>query len=184
LIFTMSKEKQHLSVKIITAETAENYFNEAMDYVQQHEPYDAKERGFALAYYNDAHPALGGGGRCVMWFDTEKELLEAIPGLVVVLNTAPLRVVDCAETSKNLATVVSAYWRGEAPKDEAQDLINQLAKRLFQLEWWGTRDQLLQGDETFPKWLRCAWRGSEDASPLRGEEIGRFSEYLSCDYIC
>jgi hypothetical protein len=180
----MSKEKQPLSVKIVTAETAENYFKEAMDFVQQHEPYDAKERGFALAYYNDAHPALGGGGRCVMWFDTDKELLEAIPGLVLAMNSAPCALGDCVETSENLATAVSAYWQGKISDNDAIDLINDVAKHLFQIEWWGTREQLLQGDATFPKWLRSSWRGLEDSSSLQADEHEAFFEYLSCDYMC
>lgn len=183
-MLTMSKEKQPLSVKIVTAETAENYFNEAMDYVEQHEPYDAKERGFALAYYNDAHPALGGGGRHIMWFDAEKEMLEAIPNLVLAMNAAPSTFADCVETSENLATAASAYWQGKIADNDAIDLINRLAKHLFQIEWWGTRDKLLKSDEEFPTWLRSGWRGSDDTSPLRDDELADFFEYLSCDYMC
>lgn len=180
----MLHTKESLSFKLVTADEREALFNEAVEYVQANEPCEPRDRGFALACYNDAHPAFGGGSRYIMWFDSEKELLESIPGFVLLLDAGPCGPLDCVEMSKNLASVVSGYWLGEIPHSQAKEFINELAADCFQVEWWGTRESLLKGDEEFPKWLRSGWRQSQDASPLRDEELQSFLEYLSCDYIC
>ena len=180
----MTDKKEPLSLKLVTADNREALFNEAVEYVQTKEPCEPRDRGFALACYNDAHPAFGGGSRYIMWFDSEKELLESMPGLLLLLDAGPCGPLDCADVSKNLASVVSAYWMGEIPYSQAKEFINQLAADCFQVEWWGTREKLLKSDEDFPKWLRSGWRQSDDTSPLKEEESKPFLEYLACDYMC
>jgi hypothetical protein len=91
---------------------------------------------------------------------------------------------ECEKLSTNLAKVVTAYWTNEISRDGAMALINDLATHYFQIEWWGRREDFLNGDEEFPKWLRCGWRGSEDTSPIADDELEKFFEYLSCDYMC
>jgi len=180
----MPDKKEPLSFKLVTTDNREALFNEASEYVQAIEPCEPRDRQFALACYNDVHPAFGGGSRYIMWFDSERELLESIPGFVLVLDVGPCGPIDCVEISKNLASVVSAYWMDEIPYSQAKEFINQLAADCFQVEWWGKREKLLKSDEEFPKWLRSGWRGSEDTSPLAADELEKFFEYLSCDYMC
>lgn len=177
----MKESKQTLSFKLITEETRDDVYHEALDYATDQEPYLARDRQFALAYYNDAPAGCGGGSRMVEWFQAEKELLEHIPSFLLVMNLGPR---ECEKLSKDLATVVTAYWDNKISRDGAMALINDLASDFFQVEWWGTREQLLTCDERFPTWLRSSWRGSDDTSPLRDDEREDFFEYLSCDYMC
>ena len=176
----MSKEQ--LNPELVTAETHDEFFNKAVDYVQLNDPCVPKNRKYALAYYNDAHPAFGGGSRCLMWFESEKEMLESVPGLILVLNSGSCGLNDADDLSEKLALVLASHWNDEISQAEAVDVVNQLAKGFFQVEWWGTREQLLKGSEKFPSWLRSGWRQSEDASPLRPEELERFFDYLGSTY--
>lgn len=177
----MAQDKRPLSFRLITAETQEAVYREALDYYQAHSPCEARDRNHALAYYNDSPAGVGGGGRAVEWFESEEELLQAIPGYLLVMNSGPRL---CDELSKNLAVVVSAYWDGEITRDRAMHLINDGTTDFFQVEWWGTKEELLIGGDAFPLWLRSAWRGSTDSSPLSEDEVEPFLEYLSCDYMC
>ena len=171
---------------MITAELREELFNEAVEYVQANDPCDPRDRKFALASYNDAHAGETSGERGIIWFDSEKDLLESIPGFLLVLNAGPDGPLDCSEISKNLARVVSAHWLDEIPRSQAIGLINELAADWFQVEWWGTREALLFGDEKFPKELRTWWsrrKNDADDSQLKPDEVADFLEYLSCDYM-
>lgn len=65
-------------------EGAENYF------LSEPSPIDAGEKTFVLAYHNDAPGGIGGGTRCVCWFDSEKEMLEVLANYVLLFKRGPV----------------------------------------------------------------------------------------------
>lgn len=177
----MPTNKEPLNCRLLTEGSQDELYREALEHDQANEPCEPKNRGFALAYYNDAPAGVcGGGSRCMVWFDTEKELLEAIPGIILLLNAGQ---PECGTISKQLASVVTAYWLGEIQHSQAKEFINQLAAGCFQVEWWGTREELAKSGEEFPMLLRSGWRHSDNTSPLKEGEFKPFLEYLSCDYM-
>jgi len=176
-----------LNLKPFTNETAEALEAEAQEYFNfSKEPYSPKDRPLALGFYNDAPGGIGGGNRAILWFDEEKELLEVLANYLLVANPGPSDT-DYEGISKKLAAIVTEYWQETAEKEDAIQTINVLAKKCFQIEWWGTRDALLFGDEEFPARTRAWWRcceNSSDVSPLKPGELADFLEYLECGYMC
>lgn len=160
-------------------EAAESYF------ANEPSPYLAEAKEFLLAYYNDAPGGIGGGTRCVLWFETARERLEVLANYLLLINPGPLSF-DYTGVSRKICGLADANWNGELETPDLISQVNSLAKQCFQIEWIGSRSELLNGSEDFPKWLRAQWRSSdpEDGSPLKTDEVEDFLDYLACDYMC
>jgi len=109
--------------------------------------------------------------------------LEVLANYLLVTNPGPLSV-DHEDLSENICSLVSAHWNGELETSDLITRVNTLSKHCFQIEWIGTKNELINGPEDFPKWLRAQWRASEprDGSPLKNDEVEAFLEYLCTDY--
>jgi hypothetical protein len=178
--------KEPLKLTLYTDEIGEQLEQEAQEYFNKNNPFAPKDRPLALAYYNDAPGGIGGGTPCIAWFDCEKELLEVLANYLLITNPGPCDL-DYTGISEEIAAAATAFWLGEISKDETIETINDQAHGCFHVQWWGTRESLLFGDEEFPKTLRSKWRDHKkdgDTSPLKPDEVGGFLQYLECDYMC
>jgi hypothetical protein len=182
----MGATKPSLDLRPVSDESIKNQTEEAENYfVSEPFPYDAGQKTFVLAYYNDAPGGIGGGTRCVCWFENEKALLEVLANYLLLINPGPIST-DYNSISAEICDVAEIYYEGKASAAEIITHINSIAEGCFQIEWIGTRPGLLAGMDDFPRKLRCTWRNkrSKDDSPLREEEIEPFLDYLACDYMC
>ena len=178
--------REPLNLKTFSDETSEALEQEAQEYFNENNSFSPKDRPLALAYYNDAPGGIGGGTPCIAWFDCEKELLEVLANYLLITNPGPSGL-DCNRISEAIAAAASAFWLGEISKEETIETINDQAHGCFHVQWWGTREALLIGDEEFPNILRSKWRDHKkdgDSSPLKADEVGDFLQYLECDYMC
>lgn len=178
------KNPTPLGLKPINPRLIEDLTEEAESYfANEPSPYRAEAREFVLAYYNDAPGGIGGGTRCVLWFETARERLEVLANYLLLTNSGPTSF-DYTGVSQKICGLAEANWNGELETPGLISQVNSLAKQCFQIEWVGSRSELLNGYENFPKWLRAHWRSADpkDESPLRTNEVAPFLEYLYCDY--
>ena len=178
--------KEPLKLPLYTDEIEEQLDQEAQEYFNKNNSFSSTDRPLALAYYNDAPGGIGGGTPCVAWFGGEKELLEVLANYLLITNPGPAGL-DYNGISEAISAAASAFWLGEISKEETIEIINDQAHGCFHVQWWGTREALLFGDEKFPKELRALWsrrKNDADDSQLKPDEVADFLEYLSCDYMC
>ena len=154
---------------------------EAMDLITSQGVQAPREKPFALAFASDGPPAAGGGMGAMCWFDTVQDLLEFIANYLVALNPCPI-----SSNNKNVyysvSEIANRFFRNELGKEEAIKEFNLAARHFFQIEWWGTREELLFGDSDFACEARSWWRhltGDKDNSPIRDSEMEAFLKYLA-----
>jgi hypothetical protein len=157
---------------------------EAMDLITSQGLQAPRERPFALAYANDGPPAAGGGMGTMCWFDSIQDLLEFIANYLIALNPGPI-----SSKHKNVyysvSEIANRVFRNEIGREEAIKEFNLAASHFFQIEWWGSREELLSGDSEFACETRSWWRhltGDKDNSPIRDSEMDAFMKYLEDDY--
>ena len=180
------KNNPPLALKRINPHLIEDLTEEAESYfANEPSPYLAKDKDFALAYHNDASGGAGGGTRCVLWFETAHERLEVLANFLLLTNPGPLSF-DYTGVSQKICDLAEANWNGDLETPALISQVNSLTKQCFQIEWIGSRKELLNGSEDFPKWLRAQWRSADtqDESPLKTNEVADFLDYLACDYMC
>ena len=83
--------KEPLNLKTFSEETAKSLNQEAEQYFDyKREPWTPKDRPLSLFYYIDAPAGVcGGGAVCVVWCDSEKELLEVLANYILITNPGP-----------------------------------------------------------------------------------------------
>jgi hypothetical protein len=157
---------------------------EAMDLITSQGLHAPGEKSFALACANDGPPAAGGGMRSLYWFDTVQDLLEFIANYLIALNPGPI-----SSKHKNVyysvSEIANRFFRNEIGREEAIKEFNFAARHFFQIEWWGSREELLSGDSEFACEARSWWwslNGDKDNSSIRDSEIEAFMRYLEEDY--
>ena len=179
-----TKEPLAFKYSNLSEEQIVNLFHDVEDSLISIDPFAPKDRDFALAFRN-SDDGFVGSGRFVFWFETEKQLLEAIGSYLLITNLYDS--TNCKAAFDEIAVFAEQYWNGEIDRCEAIGAINKSAIGNFELQWWGNRDALLFSDEEFPKELRSVWRNGKDevdTSPLKPDEVEDFLQYISCDYMC
>jgi hypothetical protein len=178
------KNNPPLALKRINPRLIEDLTEEAESYfANEPSPHLAKDKDFALAYHNDASGGAGGGTRCVLWFEKAHERLEVLANYLILTNPGPSSF-DYTGVSQKICDLAEANWNEELETPDLISQVNSLTKHCFHIEWIGTRSELLNGSENFPKWLRAHWRSADpkDESPIKTNQVAPFLEYLYCDY--
>ena len=177
-----TKEPLAFKYSNLSEEQIVNLFLDVEDSLISIDPFAPKDRDFALAFRNSDDGFIW-SGRFVFWFETEKQLLEAIGSYLLIANL--YESTNCKAAFDEIAVFAEQYWREEIDRSEAIDAINNSAIGNFELQWWGNRDALLFSDEEFPKELRSWWRDDKTpgaASALKPDEVEDFLEYLEFNY--
>ncbi len=182
----MKTNKPRLKLKPVTPSSFEGQMEEAESYfTSEPSPYEAGRKTHALAYFNDAPGGIGGGTKCVVWFNTQEELLEVLANYLLLTNPGPYST-DYPVISRKICEAVENHHQGDSSACSLVDRVNSVTRGCFQVEWIGTRDGLFNGMEEFPRNLRKSWRGAgcEGEAPLGSDEFEPLLEYLSCGYMC
>jgi hypothetical protein len=117
------------------------------------------------------------GGDGLLWFATEAALIAFVrDGLWSALHGVLPAPGDQLQ--------LNALLEGPSPlRWDTLDGLNQVLEPVAQLHWWGSLQQLYEGQDPFAKDLREAWRdsagrGPQDFSALRPEELRAFCDFL------
>ena len=85
----------------------------------------------------------------------------------------------------SVSEIANRVFRNEIGREEAIKEFNLVSQHFFQIEWWGSREELLSGDSEFACEARSWWRklsGNKDNSSIRDSEMDAFLKYLEEDY--
>lgn len=121
-------------------------------------------------------PASGEGeGLC--WFASEAALVGFVTGKLWAS-------VAGVEPEAAVAAGLAELMQGPSPlRWERLDSVNLILEPVAQLHWWGSLQQLYEGEDPFAKDLREAWRdavgrGPQDFSALPPADARAFCDFL------
>jgi hypothetical protein len=117
------------------------------------------------------------GEEALHWFPTEA-------ALVGFVRTGLWRAVAGVEPEAAWARELEELLEGPSPlRWDRLDRLNLLLDPLCQIHWWGSLQQLYEGEDPFAKDLREAWRdgvgrGPQDFSALPAADVRAFADFL------
>ena len=123
-------------------------------------------------FSGSSHPR--DGYRIFEWFETEQALYDQI------MFTHPKVYEDigdnerllCANKLRGVLEVSSNLSVEKLVK------VNEISKAYCCIEWWGTFEELKNGESDFAKNIRSMMRDNESESPIAESEIDEFVEHL------
>lgn len=111
------------------------------------------------------------------WFSSEAALVSFVKqGLWPALSGVEPEAGVSAELAELLGGPSPLRW-------DRLEAVNRLLEPLGQMHWWGSLQQLYEGEDPFAKDLREAWRdqvgrGSQDFSALPAADARAFCDFL------
>jgi hypothetical protein len=133
--------------------------------------------------YSDAHPAVGGGVGGFVWFESEKEMLVFMREHLVFLDQGIEGRHDVYEIQRTCHSVVDEVTNGSISLRTAMVRLNHAVRRLSVIKWWGRMEDLLVGEEAFPREVRSSFRGepvesTRESAPIPERDERDFAEFL------
>ena len=131
---------------------------------------------FAMAFKFD-FGGDEGASPVVLGFASEAELLEFVGGYWME-STGESNV-----SSEKIQKLACDYWSSQLSRDELIERINAISE--FLIEWFGTREEFLKGEGTFPAKI-WRWFGSLEGDESSGEEartLEIFYDWLNVEYM-
>jgi hypothetical protein len=101
--------------------------------------------------WSDAHPAIGGGIGAFQWFRDRAALMEFLSVHAITYWKDFDNENEHKLFCQSLNEIISRAANGQS---ELIDEYNKLIKGYFQLEWFGTFDELINSNAHFPKKVR------------------------------
>lgn len=121
-------------------------------------------------------PASGEGDG-MAWFASEA-------GLVSFVTQGLWPALSGVEPEPGLKAELAELMDGPSPlRWERLDALNLLLEPLLQLHWWGSLQQLYEGEDPFAKDLREAWRDSVGRGPQDFSALPEADARAFCDFI-
>lgn len=112
-----------------------------------------KPKGVGVFSYSDGPPAAGGGIGMFLWFKDWQEMYQFMANYFVASGPGPSE--DDHEPVYDKAwEIFNELAEGKIQRDQAFDRINATAKNYSQIEWWGTFEELCEGQGQFEKKVR------------------------------
>ena len=144
---------------------------------------DPESNSWGFFSYGDAPGGIGGGVGTFVWFPTRDEMLSFIA------DTLPYEPggsgnADWQAVASQTAAVTDQL-KSKAMDDQAGvEQLNQILKTFSQIEWMGTKEELLSGNHHYANEVRSAFWDSkgEDESPekpIGKDEEQDFYEFLA-----
>ena len=114
---------------------------------------ECKPQGVGVFSYSDGPPAAGGGIGMFFWFHEWQELYQFLANYFIAMAPGPI--------SEDHHSVYEKTWdlfkklsEGKIRREHAIQQINQVARNYSQIEWWGTFEELCEGQGEFEKKVR------------------------------
>lgn len=112
--------------------------------------------------------------RTFEWFETEQALYEQIMFIhpKVYEDIGDNERLLCANKLRDVLEVSNNLSVEKLVK------VNEISKAYCCIEWWGTFEELKNGESDFAKNIRSMMRDNESESPIAESEIDEFVEHL------
>jgi hypothetical protein len=134
---------------------------------------------WGLFAYSDALPTVGGGAGLFHWFETKAQLLDFVKRHLTFASPGHADI-DPGRVAFEAEELVNAM--GADPDAEQMEMtrlvLNRALRTFTQIEWWGSLDDLLDGDHPYAKRVRAWFRHAEDETDCHPEQPIAIAELL------
>ena len=163
---------------MLSQSEADHAWEEASDH-------SISETSWGFYSYGDAPPAIGGGVGSFVWFVNRDSMLDFIQSVLPVSPPGPTGN-DHDMIAEEVGRIVAEVRDLEVLPDKTREHLNQTLRRYSQIEWWGTFQTLLYGNEPFVSKVRKHFREdteqiedhAERGASINNGEIDEFRQYL------
>ncbi|MEA5473347.1 hypothetical protein VB716_03840 [Synechococcus sp. CCY9201] len=143
---------------------------------------DPRVFAWGLFAWGDAPPAIGGGVGAFQWFNSLEDVLEFVTDLSPA-GYMTFEEEDWLQLRDTLRKIAKEFQ--SSPRQSITDFNSQL-KSLLQIDWIGSFEELLSGDEDFARKVRVSFREDwiDQPSPtgssrgIDSSETNEFIEFL------
>ena len=129
-------------------------------------------RHFPYGYFSGGSFVLD-STRIFMWFASPKELIDHICECDPIVHD-----LEADEAQSFAAKVREIVGEPAELSDANLQKINEAAKEFLCIEWWGTFDELTDGDSELAKGIREWMREDGSDSPVTDSEMDEFVELV------
>lgn len=114
---------------------------------------ECKPQGVGVFSYSDGPPAAGGGIGTFLWFHDWQELYQFLANYLIAMAPGPISE-DHHSAFEKTWDLFKKLSEGKIRREHAIQQINQVARNYSQIEWWGTFEELCEGQGEFEKKVR------------------------------
>ena len=136
--------------------------DKAWDKAQEHEP---RSSSWGFFGYGDAPGAMGGGVGAFVWFSTRARLMKFIAEVLPFSPPGPCGADEDA-VAEQCSQLIKQYQEDSLSLEAMRTTLNQTLRGFSQIEWLGTRKDLLEGDHRYALYVRAQFR----VDAMQGEE--------------
>ncbi len=129
-------------------------FETAWSEFPAHDPVDSSWGFFS---YGDACGAIGGGMGAFLWFPDQEKLLTFIRDVLPFNPPGPCNA-DHEKVDRDCTRLIEQFQAGEISLEEMRSSLNTTLKGFSQIEWLGTKKELLEGDHPYAMYLRARYQ--------------------------
>ena len=141
-----------------------------------------KPKGVGVFSYGDGPPAAGGGVGMFLWFKDWQEMYQFLADYFVPFASGP-SYSEHEIVYNEIWKIFNELAEGKIQRDQAFGLINAAGKNYSQVEWWGTFEELFEGQGEFEKKVRQHCLRDSDGKSFIGKiastEKKRFMEAIA-----
>jgi hypothetical protein len=112
-----------------------------------------KPKGVGVFSFNDGPPAAGGGIGMFYWFKDWQEMYQFLANYLIPTSPGPANA-DHEVVYDKTWEIFNELVEGKIQRQQAFGQINAAAKSYSQIEWWGTLEELCEGQGEFEKRVR------------------------------
>ena len=112
-----------------------------------------RPESWAFFSYDDGPVIWGGGMGALLWFDDADALWDFL-GDHFAWCAPGAGPAEAAE----VRGIVDGFQAADADAEETRAALNAALAGRVQVEWWGTREELIGGDTAFGRRVRDSWR--------------------------
>ena len=129
-------------------------------------------RHFKYGYFSGGSSVID-STRVFLWFRSPKELLDHICECDPIVHD-----LDADEANYFESKVRNIVGEPIKLDNDSLQKINEAAKDFLFIEWWGTFDELTEGDSELAKGIRALMRDDGSDMPVTESEMDEFVELV------
>lgn len=162
----------------ITRAAFDQLTQEARQVAEQARRRRPERTSWGIASEDDALPPSAGGGR-LLWFDTKAGLLD-FTGRLLPFVAPDFREADPGRVARQTRAIVDWVSADKLDLDAARADLDRVLQGVARVRWWGSFQDLVDGDRAFERRLRAEFRGQADErpAPITARELEAFIGHL------
>jgi len=129
--------------------------------------------------YSDAPPVICGAGMgAFQWFKSSKEMVKFVEDYFCWVHPAPSSM-DAKDIAAEVKRIIRQGREERIGGEELRARLNDFMRNMWQIQWWGTFQELCSGGDDFALELRGAFREDESDAAINADEVKAFAGWLS-----